>query len=187
MTALADKTSEKNVTSLTSVHKCGVCGISGKLLRCSGCNTVWYCSKEHQLSDWKLRHKRQCTRLDKKIKMEKEKKEIIRKSNTENTEYDFIFVGERGGTQWFEYTGMCGKMMFGQAKKRAEETGDHQSIGMMYQLLRRHIDRDPFSKSEFTERALKNQLNAMYSQNVDFSKCGDMQFINTGGINPILQ
>eukprot|EP01083_Nonionella_stella_P151021 482077_1 len=130
MTALADKTSEKNVTSLTSVHKCGVCGISGKLLRCSGCNTVWYCSKEHQLSDWKLRHKRQCTRLDKKIKMEKEKKEIIRKSNTENTEYDFIFV---------------------------------------------------------TERALKNQLNAMYSQNVDFSKCGDMQFINTGGINPILQ
>eukprot|EP01084_Bolivina_argentea_P206509 352572_1 len=185
MTALTDKTNDKNITSLNSIQKCGACGMGGKLLRCSGCNAVWYCSKEHQISDWKLRHKLHCKRLDKKTKMQKEKKkEIYRKKNTEISEWEFVFIGEKGGKHSIEFTGALGQVMLSGARREAEETGDHQSIGMMYQLLRRHIN--PSSKSEFTERALKNQLNRMYSQNVDFSQYENMQFLNTGGMNPIL-
>lgn len=41
---------------------CVYCGKGGpSLLRCTGCklNRVWYCCKEHQVSDWKL-HKHTC-------------------------------------------------------------------------------------------------------------------------------
>jgi hypothetical protein len=40
---------------------CAYCGKGGKLLRCSWCKTakVWYCCKEHQVSDRKL-HKHTC-------------------------------------------------------------------------------------------------------------------------------
>ena len=182
MAALADKSQR---VSLNSTHKCESCGVSGKLSRCSGCNAVWYCSKEHQISDWKLRHKQQCKRLDKNINMQKaKKKEMNNKKNTKNSEYDFIFIGERGGMRGIEYTGTLGKLMFERSKKEAEETGDHQAIAMMYNMLRRFIN--PLSNSEFTETALKNQLNKMYSQNVDFSEYANVQFINTGGINPKL-
>jgi len=39
---------------------CVVCSISNeKLLRCSQCKCVFYCSREHQKIDWK-KHKSQC-------------------------------------------------------------------------------------------------------------------------------
>lgn len=40
--------------------KCVVCNKSDKLLRCSQCKIVFYCTKEHQRRDWK-RHKAFCT------------------------------------------------------------------------------------------------------------------------------
>lgn len=39
---------------------CAVCNRTDKLLRCSRCKTVFYCTKEHQKRDWK-RHKEFCT------------------------------------------------------------------------------------------------------------------------------
>ncbi|XP_065339423.1 prolyl hydroxylase EGLN3 isoform X1 [Cloeon dipterum] len=38
---------------------CELCGSREKLLRCSRCRKVWYCSKEHQREHWK-KHKRAC-------------------------------------------------------------------------------------------------------------------------------
>ena len=41
---------------------CAVCHATAGLSVCSGCNTVWYCCREHQSEDWKA-HKRECKRL----------------------------------------------------------------------------------------------------------------------------
>ena len=41
---------------------CGLCGASDrKLLICSRCKSVSYCSKDHQRQDWKRQHKLKCT------------------------------------------------------------------------------------------------------------------------------
>ena len=38
---------------------CNVCGCFGDK-KCSSCNQVFYCCKEHQVIDWKFSHKRNC-------------------------------------------------------------------------------------------------------------------------------
>lgn len=38
---------------------CAVCGVTNKLLRCSRCKTAKYCTKDHQIIDWK-HHKAFC-------------------------------------------------------------------------------------------------------------------------------
>lgn len=38
---------------------CAVCGVEAKQ-KCAGCSAVFYCSKEHQVSDWKNGHKNSC-------------------------------------------------------------------------------------------------------------------------------
>jgi hypothetical protein len=38
---------------------CNVCGAKGELMRCSKCKQAKYCSREHQVEDWKT-HKRYC-------------------------------------------------------------------------------------------------------------------------------
>ncbi|KAJ4426690.1 hypothetical protein ANN_26488 [Periplaneta americana] len=46
---------------------CEVCGVTERVLRCSRCRCVYYCSKEHQTQDWK-EHKSFCKthRIDKR-------------------------------------------------------------------------------------------------------------------------
>nr|CAD7574979.1 unnamed protein product [Timema californicum] len=44
---------------MNSVLCCAVCGTSERLLRCSRCRIVYYCSKEHQTEHWR-RHKVSC-------------------------------------------------------------------------------------------------------------------------------
>ena len=41
---------------------CAVCHVHGhgRLLACAGCETVWYCSKDHQREHWKATHKHGC-------------------------------------------------------------------------------------------------------------------------------
>jgi len=42
-------------------HLCQLCGtFAGGMSRCSACNEVWYCSKEHQRSDLRKSHKPVC-------------------------------------------------------------------------------------------------------------------------------
>ena len=44
-----------------NIKVCAVCSRTDlKLLLCSKCKTVAYCSKEHQVADWKKKHKQQC-------------------------------------------------------------------------------------------------------------------------------
>ncbi|CAG9836343.1 unnamed protein product [Diabrotica balteata] len=43
-------------------RSCAVCGLKENLLRCSRCKVSCYCSKDHQLQDWK-KHKPICKRL----------------------------------------------------------------------------------------------------------------------------
>lgn len=38
---------------------CAVCGNSDKLLRCSKCRNILYCSRDHQRLDWE-RHRKPC-------------------------------------------------------------------------------------------------------------------------------
>ena len=55
---------------------CEVCKKSDiKLLRCSKCRSVYYCTKEHQQTDWKT-HKTVCGQLEKK-RIELEKKDPL--------------------------------------------------------------------------------------------------------------
>ncbi|KAG9392797.1 zinc finger MYND domain-containing protein [Carpediemonas membranifera] len=53
-------------SSVAEVDRCACCGstegISGKLLRCSRCKKVMYCSRECQKADWK-RHKLVCAKV----------------------------------------------------------------------------------------------------------------------------
>lgn len=48
---------ELNISKYTTV--CRACGCPGSK-KCSGCQKVSYCSREHQMADWKLRHKAEC-------------------------------------------------------------------------------------------------------------------------------
>ena len=38
---------------------CRVCDSTEKLKKCTGCGTVYYCSRDHQAKDWKA-HKKEC-------------------------------------------------------------------------------------------------------------------------------
>ncbi|KAI8725696.1 MYND-type zinc finger protein samB [Fusarium sp. LHS14.1] len=55
---------------------CGVCGKKEDLLRCSGCQVVYYCGQEHQAIDRK-HHKTGCTKTKKaRVNLEKEEQEL---------------------------------------------------------------------------------------------------------------
>ncbi|XP_023012957.2 zinc finger protein RP-8 [Leptinotarsa decemlineata] len=50
------------------VDLCSVCGCLSQL-RCSKCKEVHYCSKEHQVLDWKSGHKKECTSSPNSIRL----------------------------------------------------------------------------------------------------------------------
>ncbi|XP_026873384.1 programmed cell death protein 2 isoform X2 [Electrophorus electricus] len=54
----ADPGDEHRILS-TGVKLCYLCGCPGQKA-CSRCHLVTYCSKEHQVIDWKQRHKKEC-------------------------------------------------------------------------------------------------------------------------------
>ncbi|XP_053670251.1 SET domain-containing protein SmydA-8-like [Anopheles nili] len=41
--------------------KCGFCGVQSKL-KCAGCQTVYYCSPDHQKKHWRVKHKNECAK-----------------------------------------------------------------------------------------------------------------------------
>ncbi|XP_070506795.1 SET domain-containing protein SmydA-8-like [Chironomus tepperi] len=45
------------------MENCAVCGVESKQ-KCSGCNLVFYCSRDHQVADWKKGHKTNCKCYD---------------------------------------------------------------------------------------------------------------------------
>lgn len=48
-------------TSVINLHTCSTCGSTNtSQSKCGGCNTVVYCSRECQLTDWKSTHKHVC-------------------------------------------------------------------------------------------------------------------------------
>jgi hypothetical protein len=49
---------------IPTIMRCGLCGANtGANKRCTACKIVSYCSKECQVKDWKLRHKKSCKSL----------------------------------------------------------------------------------------------------------------------------
>ncbi|KAL1488001.1 hypothetical protein ABEB36_015379 [Hypothenemus hampei] len=50
-------------TKIGGGFSCFICGSTVRLLRCGGCKSILYCSKEHQKKDWK-RHKIICKQSD---------------------------------------------------------------------------------------------------------------------------
>ena len=72
-------------------NQCAVCHTSeGRLMRCTGCQLTYYCSKEHQKEHWKD-HRLQC-RLEKKRREEREREKEREKEREEGGE------GARGGS-----------------------------------------------------------------------------------------
>src|SRR5438128_279306 len=46
-------------------HQCSYQQCTNKgIHKCSNCSIAYYCSKEHQKSDWKLKHKLECFPLE---------------------------------------------------------------------------------------------------------------------------
>jgi hypothetical protein len=50
-----------------------VCGVEASQ-KCAGCNLVFYCSRDHQVSDWKKGHKKKCKCYDVRDNSSKELK-----------------------------------------------------------------------------------------------------------------
>ena len=50
---------KSDLNAFKYVKICRVCGCPGDK-KCSGCDQVYYCSREHQMADWKFQHKREC-------------------------------------------------------------------------------------------------------------------------------
>lgn len=42
---------------------CAVCNVKASQ-KCAGCNLIFYCSREHQIFDWKNGHKKKCKYFD---------------------------------------------------------------------------------------------------------------------------
>ena len=61
--------------------KCGCCG-EPATQRCSKCKSVWYCSRECQLKDWKA-HKEMCKMLTEVRKDEDKREDEIKEMNKE--------------------------------------------------------------------------------------------------------
>lgn len=61
------------------VQRCKLCKCEGAAKRCSACQEVWYCSRDHQKQDWKA-HKEHCTGL---LKNQKPKEELQEEAVTE--------------------------------------------------------------------------------------------------------
>lgn len=58
------------------VYNCVVCGNKDNLLRCARCKTTYYCSKDHQLQDWK-KHKGICKKLKNSVSVENKYVHIV--------------------------------------------------------------------------------------------------------------
>ena len=58
--AVMSKKEYRKMRNFSESRACALCGKhDGRLLQCSGCESVSYCSKEHQKADWKS-HKKLC-------------------------------------------------------------------------------------------------------------------------------
>ena len=55
---------EKTRNNVEMIRKCHNCDKFGEdFPKCSGCKSVYYCSRECQKTDWKKRHKKICKKL----------------------------------------------------------------------------------------------------------------------------
>jgi len=61
----AAKQVKKEVIKQQAKEKCENCGKQGRLLECSRCFAVAYCSKECQVIHWKSHHKKECKQIRK--------------------------------------------------------------------------------------------------------------------------
>jgi hypothetical protein len=57
---LARKAEKGHIAVRSPLHPCASCGAGGKLMTCSLCKKVWYCSRDCQRKHWKASHKREC-------------------------------------------------------------------------------------------------------------------------------
>lgn len=64
---------DTKVTRVANNRTCRICQATGNLKACGSCTQAWYCSKEHQVQDWKT-HKPECKSLaSKMLKIDEDK------------------------------------------------------------------------------------------------------------------
>ena len=71
MQRLAELYSNNNVEGLIEGFKCGKCQKEA-FKRCSKCKSIWYCSRECQVSHWP-EHKEGCNKKSKQLKEAEDK------------------------------------------------------------------------------------------------------------------
>jgi len=96
--------------ALIQPSKCSVCNERGSK-RCTGCNAVWYCSKEHQVIHWRSSHKHECKKLS---------TELCRKTNT---------GGDKNATDAVRVERSCGESVANDAVDSSDSEWSASSSG----------------------------------------------------------
>eukprot|EP01084_Bolivina_argentea_P006347 12019_1 len=173
-------------------HQCPVCRKQASL-RCSVCNTVWYCCKEHQIIDWKKGHKLHCNQS----KMYKQHVPSYNSSQTTPTNkpptilFDYrkfqhitdkrgsdalIYQDEelranpecdyifmRGSKSYPVWFSGSTKKAFKSCRERAAK-GDESAIRMMYRVLKGVTNNKRYKGYGIND--LRNQLNTEYGKRI---------------------
>ena len=69
------------------IWKCQLCQTKQNLKKCSVCRSVWYCSREHQVEDWRRHKLNEC----KTLLCKREKRKELKLNGLNKSDFGFLF------------------------------------------------------------------------------------------------
>lgn len=102
---------------------CAVCNRSDKLLRCSRCKVVFYCTKEHQRRDWK-RHREFCATHPARVASAAPAEQLLSAANNNTAKRNLLPVGSRKSSAPPDVSNLRGSPVSDTPDVTAEPRGD---------------------------------------------------------------